>query len=476
MEEPAQQTSALPRKGEIIELTIEDWGDRGRGIGHHGRMVVLTDRGLPGDRIAARIVKRRSHHLEAVLQSVITPSPHRIIARCVHFGECGGCKLQDLTYTQQVADKVRHVRDQLQRIGGIKNIPEIDVVPSDPPWHYRNKMEFSFGGHRNGTIKLGLHSQSTYSDSFDLNECWITDPRAAEIVRVTREFFTGRGLSSYDPVAHTGFLRFLVVRFGVRTGEVLVNLVTADHPWPDSFNYGEHLRRDCPYITTALWTTTSSRANVATGDVRAIYFGSGVLHERLGPFVFEIAPMGFFQTNTRGAELLFGKVIEWIGGRGERVLDLYSGAGAISLFLSQAASVVIGVESHAESVAAAERNAARNNIANCQFVCADTLDYIKAAPPDEITRSLVVVDPPRAGLHPKVVKILTQTQPARIVYVSCNTAALARDLQLLGDTYRLVRLAAVDMFPHTPHVEAVAMLEATSAQGLTGTIRGGPSL
>lgn len=460
MEEAAPPTSALPRKGEIVELAIEDWGDRGRGIAHLGRMVVITDRGLPGDVIAAKIVKRRSHHLEAVLESIITPSPHRIAAKCVHFGECGGCRLQDLEYAQQVADKVRHVRDQLERIGGISNIPEIDVVPSDPAWQYRNKMEFSFGGHRDDTIKLGLHSQRTYSDSFDLNECWITEPRAAEIVTATREFFAGRDLPSYDPVGHTGFLRFLVVRFGVHTGELLVNLVTADHPWLGAELFGAHLRQICPTVSTALWTATSSRANVATGDVKKVFFGSGVFHERLGPFTFEIAPTGFFQTNTRGAELLFGKVIEWIGGRGERVLDLYSGAGAISLFLSQAASEVIGVESHADSVAAAERNASRNNITNCRFVCADTLEFMKAAPPEEIAKSSVVLDPPRAGLHPKVIKILAQTHPARIVYVSCNTAALARDLRLLRDSYRLLKLAAVDMFPHTPHVEAVAMLEA----------------
>ena len=460
MEDAAQPTSSIPRKGEIVELSIEDWGDRGRGIAHHGRMVVLTDRGLPGDVISAKIIKRRPHHLEAVLQSVVTPSQYRIAAKCVHFGECGGCKLQDLEYLRQVADKVRHVRDQLQRIGGITNVPEIDVIPSDPPWQYRNKMEFSFGGHRDGTIKLGLHSQNTYSDSFDLHECWITDPRAADIVRASREFFAARDLPSYDPVAHTGFLRFLVVRFGVHTGDVLVNLVTADLPWPDADEFGNHLHRICPYITTALWTATSSRANVATGDIKKTFFGPGVLHERLGPFTFEIAPTGFFQTNTRGAELLFGKVIEWIGGRGERVLDLYSGAGAISLFLSQASTEVVGVESHADSVAAAERNTARNNITNCRFVCADTLDYMKAAPPDEIAKSLVVLDPPRAGSHPKVIKILAQTRPARLVYVSCNTAALARDVQLLGDGYRLVRLAAVDMFPHTPHVEAVALLEA----------------
>lgn len=459
MRDAIQSTPPLPRKGDIVELTIEDWGDRGRGIAHFGRMVVLTDRGVPGDCISAKIIKRRSHHLEARLQTVITPSPHRIGPRCVHFGICGGCRLQDLEYQHQVADKARHVREQLHRIGGIEQVPEIEVIPSDPPWYYRNKMEFSFGGHREGKIALGLHSLDTYNDSFDLYECRITDPRAAEIVKATRDFFAAANLPSYDPVAHTGFLRFLAVRFGVHTGDVLVNLVTADLPWPNTDQFGEYLKDKCPYISTALWTATSSRANVATGDVRNIFFGSGVLHERLGPFTFEIAPTGFFQTNTRGAELLFGKVIEWIEGKGERVLDLYSGAGAISLFLSRAASEVIGVESHADSVAAAERNAAHNDIANCQFVCADTLDYLRAAPADEIAQSLVVLDPPRVGLHPKLTKILAQAKPARIVYVSCNPAALARDLQLLGDAYRLVRLAAVDMFPHTPHVEAVALLE-----------------
>ena len=459
-EQATTSPTSIPRKGDIIELTIEDWGDHGRGIGRAGRMVVLTDRGLPGDQISARIVKRRSHHLEAKLESILVPSAHRVEPRCAHFGVCGGCRLQDLDYARQVADKVRHVADQLQRIGGLQSLPEIEAISCDPPYGYRNKMEFSFGGARAQKISLGLHAQNNYSDSFDLNECWITDARAGEIVRTVREFFSSGALAAYDPVAHTGYLRFLVVRFGVHTGDVLVNLVTADGPWPAAVEFGEHLRQKCPFVTTALWTVNKTRANVAFGEVDRVFFGPGVLHEQLGPFTFEIAPTGFFQTNTRNAEKLFGKVVEWIAGTGERVLDLYSGAGAISLFLSQAAAEVTGVEVHADSVAAAIRNAERNGVTNCRFVCADTLDHLRALPPEEIRSSCIVLDPPRAGLHPKIVKLLLQSKSARIVYVSCNPAALARDLAVLQEGYGLTRMAAVDMFPHTPHVEAVALLEA----------------
>ena len=448
----------IPKRGDEIELTIEDWGDKGLGIAHHGRMVVLTDRGLPGDRVRARVWKRRRRHLQADVLEILEPSPHRIDAPCKHFGTCGGCRLQDLEYAHQLDDKVRHLREQLKRIGGIDPLPDVEIVPCDPPSRYRNKMEFSFGGGPGAELMLGLHPRNNYRRVFNLEECWLIDERAAQIANSIRQFFAEGDEEPYDPVAHTGFLRFVVVRIGHYTGDVLINLVTADHPWPRAEEFGAWLQAQCPFVTTALWTVNGTRANVATGDVQTVYFGPGILKDRLGPFEFEIAPTGFFQTNTRQAERLFSIVIDWVAPSGEEdVLDLYCGAGSISLFLSQRARSVVGVELHEESVEAARRNAIHNGITNCEFHAGDALVFLRERAEAGALPS-IVVDPPRAGLHPKAVKALCAVGPAKLVYVSCNPGALARDLDVMRSVYRVDRLAAVDMFPHTPHIEAVALL------------------
>jgi len=459
---PDAVSQALPRpkRGDLIEITIDDWGDKGRGIGRYGNMVVMTDRGVPGDRVDVCVTSRKRRHLLGSIVQVLTPSPHRVEPRCKHFGVCGGCRLQDLAYEQQLADKARHVREQLHRVGKFENLPEIPIIGCDPHYRYRNKMEFSFGGTAGHNLKLGLHPRNNYRDAFHLDECWLTHEAVAEVVNAICAFLSSGSEEPYDPVMHTGFLRFVVIRIGVNTNEMLVNVVTADRPWPRAEEFGPFLQTECPQITTALWTVNGSRANIAAGDVRGIWFGPGHLTERLGPFEFEIAPLGFFQTNTRQAERLFAQVIEWaVPEAGEEVLDLYSGAGAISLFLSQRAGKVTGVEVHEESVAAAERNADRNGITNCEFVAADVLKYVQARASDSVLFPGLVVDPPRAGLHPKAIKTILAVSPPRIVYVSCNPAALARDLELLTTSYNLSKIVAVDMFPHTPHVEAVALIE-----------------
>jgi 23S rRNA (uracil1939-C5)-methyltransferase len=458
--ETDSRASATPRRGDMIEFTIDDWGDRGRGIGRVDGMVVLTDHGLPGDRVRARVAKRKRRHLEAFVDEILEPSPHRIEASCPHFGLCGGCRLLDYDYEQQLQDKVRHMTEQMRRIGLCESVPEIEIMPCDPPDRYRNKMEFSFGG-RNGELTLGLHPRGNFRDAFDLTECMLTDERAPEIVAAVRDFFKAGPEESYDPVAHTGYLRYLVVRFGCNTDEVLVNLVTADAPLDRSAEFAASLRARCPYVTTALWTVNAGRANTAMGETREVFFGRGNLRERLGEFEFEIAPAGFFQTNTHQALKLFERVVEYADPDGQHLLDLYSGAGAISFFLSKTASLVTGVESFAESVTAGQRNAERNGVVNCRFVCADVLGFLKGDDSADQSWTTIVADPPRAGLHPRVVRILKERAPKRLVYVSCNPANLARDLALFGDTFRLARLSAVDMFPHTPHIEAVALLERT---------------
>ncbi len=457
-----------PRRGDIVELHIDDWGDKGKGIARYGRMVVLTDRGLPGDTVRARIVDRRRRHLVAEIEEILRPSPDRVEARCRHFGLCGGCRLQDLDYSKQVETKVEHIRQQIRRIGKIDAIPDIDVIPYEPPYRYRNKMEFSFGGEAGSGLVLGLHPRNNYRDAFALEECWIADERAAQVVQAVQSFFAAGAEEPYDPVEHTGFLRFVVVRVGVHTGDVLVNLVTSDRPWLRADEFGTALKFACPFVTTALWTVNDSRANIATGEQRTIWFGPGVFHDRLGPYEFEIAPTGFFQTNTRQAEHLFEKAVQWAAPAGdEEILDLYCGVGSISLFLSQRARHVVGVELHEESVAAAKRNAERNNVTNCEFIAADALDYLRERAADDRTLPNVVVDPPRAGLHPKAVKTLCRCGPPTITYVSCNPGNLARDLDLMKGVYGLNRLAAVDMFPHTPHIEAVAYLIRTESRDET---------
>jgi len=449
----------------ILELQIEDLAFGGMGVAHEDGRVVLVEGAFPGDTVRARVYRKRRTMWEARTEQVLTASPYRVPARCPHVGICGGCKLQELAYAEQVAAKVNQIKQALVRLGGIPEPPMRTPVPAPEPFEYRNKMEFSFAVDReSGQLICGLHYAGRFDRVFDLEECHLVPPTFAKLVSAARAYLHERNVPAYDQRQHTGYARFLVVRRSVASGELLVNFVTARGEYVLKDGFVNALRTAVPEITGILHTVNERRAQIAVGEVQSVWHGRGSMTERLGELSFDVSPQSFFQTNSRQAAVLYDLVLKAASPSGNEIaLDLYCGTGTIGLYLAPHVREVWGVEQVAESVEKARENAGNNNITNARFDCADTLAWL---PPtlEQIARIdapvLIVVDPPRAGLHPSVPARLVTTGAGRIVYVSCNPAALARDAALLREgAYRLDSVTPVDMFPHTAHIESVAVFE-----------------
>jgi 23S rRNA (uracil1939-C5)-methyltransferase len=446
-----------------IELHIEDLAFGGQGVAHHDGRVVLVEGGFPGDTVRARVYKRRRSLWEARAESVLEPSPDRIAPRCSHVGICGGCKLQGLVYEKQFAAKVNQVEQALRRLGGIESPPMRTAVPAPEPFEYRNKMEFSFATDRaTGELICGLHYSGRFDHVFDLHECHLVPPTFARIVNAARDFLRARKVPAYDQRSHTGYARFLVVRRSVATGELLVNFVTAPGDYTLRDGFVAALRETVPEITGIVHTINDKRAQIAVGEVQDVWYGRDAMTEKLGPFEFDVSPQSFFQTNSRQAAVLYDLVVEAAAPTGTEIaLDLYCGTGTIGLYLAQRVREVWGVDQVAEAVEKARENATRNNVTNARFDCADTVKWLPDAQ-KQLERmnapALIVLDPPRAGLHPDVPSYVIATGAPRIVYVSCNPAALARDAAIFRDGgYVLEAVTPVDMFPQTAHIESVAV-------------------
>ena len=449
---------------DLLTLDITDLALGGKAVARHEALVVLLDRGLPGDRVRARLSKLRSRYGEARCETVETPSLERVIAPCPHVERCGGCRLQELDYEAQCRLKERQVRDTLLHLGRIADPPMRPLRVAPEPFGYRNKMEFSFHPTDAGTV-LGLHERGTFDRVFALDDCLLASRLTLDIVRLTQAFAAERGWQAYHPRHHQGMLRYLVVRHLRNTGQCAVHLVSASESVPGLEAWAAAVASSSAEVKTVTLLLNRSRANVAAGESERLLVGDGVIHERLLGLDFEVSSGAFLQTNSRQAETLYQCAIDEAGAQvDETVLDLYSGAGTLTLLLARGAKQSIGVESVTPAVLAARRNAQRNGIDNARFVAGEARQVLRQwarGERDDAARpQVVVVDPPRAGLHPRVVARIAELEPRRVVYVSCNPATLARDLvDFAARGYRLAAVTPVDMFPHTAHIECVARLE-----------------
>ena len=468
------------KKGEIIKLEIESVAHGSEGIGRLHGLVVFVPGALPGEKVRARIVQKRRDYLRARAEEFLQRSPHRTDAPCPHFPACGGCKWQDVDYSYQLELKREIVAETLTRLGGFTDVPVHGTLPSPEIFGYRNKMEFSFSAQRwillgepdplpkPRDFALGFHVPGRFDKVLDIDRCWLQSDRGNGILTAVKRFALESGLPAWNARTHTGFWRFLVLREGKRTAQLMVNAVTSEHR-PDLIaRLARTLLERDPDITSIVNNTTTSVGGTAFGEREFPVHGPLTIQERLGDFVFEISANSFFQTNTLQAERLYARALEFARLSGsETVYDLYSGTGTISLFLSRKARLVVGIEVIPSAVADARRNAERNGVENCEFVAGDIAKEMKQA--DEIARrygrpDVVVVDPPRAGVHPRGIRGILRLAPKRIVYVSCNPSTFARDARLLADSgYRLLQVQPVDMFPHTAHIELIAELERSSA-------------
>ena len=448
---------ARPRRGDVLELAIDDLAFGGEGVGRADGYVVFVRGGLPGDGLRVRVTESRSRFGRAVIEAVLTPSPDRVEAPCPYFGRCGGCRLQHLAYPAQLAFKEKQVRDCLTRLGGLGAFELRPIVPAPAPFGYRNKMEYTVAG---PGPHVGLHEAERYDVVLDIERCLLQSDTMNALLDELRRQVRERALSVWEPRSERGLLRFVALREGQRTGEAMVNVVGSAPDVETLVPVAEALRARVPATTSVVLNVNDTKSSVATGSEEHLLLGHDHITERLGDVTFRVSAASFFQTNTAQAERLFALVAAACALTGEEtVLDLYSGTGAISLLLAGRARKVYGIELAPAAVADAVRNAEANGITNCTFLAGEVRHVLPALAADGVRPSVVVADPPRAGFHPKALSALAALAPARIVYVSCNPSTLARDVgDLVRQGYRLEWVQPVDMFPQTPHIEAVARL------------------
>ena len=438
-------TPAKPRPGTELELEIDSLAQGGRGVARADGYVVFVSGALPGDRVRVRLTKTKKSFAEGKAVELLRPSSERIADTCVHDGEpCPGAPWQGMSYERQLAEKAEQAADALRRIGRLEGFDFEPIVAAVEPWRYRNKTEYSFG-ERDGEATLGFHRRGSWSEIVDVDDCKLASEANNAARNAVRDWAREEGVATYDSGPQTGTLRNLVVREGRRTGQVQTRLVTS----PEQI----------PRPPVDLHTVIEGTAGGTDGPTGVL--GAEHLTERVGGLQFRVSHTAFMQTNTEMAERLYEIVADAAALTGtQRVFDLFCGIGTIGLALADKAGEVWGLESVEEAVADAEQNAAINGIENARFVCSDARLGIAPLLVEAGTPDVVVVDPPRPGLSQKIVRRLLECEAPRIVYVSCNPTTLAPNAaQLVEAGYTLRSVTPVDMFPQTPHVECVAVLE-----------------
>lgn len=470
------------KHGDEFEAVIEDLAVEGKSVARIGGFVVFVRGGVPGDTVRMRIRTVRRNFAEADLVTLETPSPRRTEPRCRYFGTCGGCTWQNIAYASQLEFKRRHVADSLERLGGFSDLSVPAPIAMEIPYYYRNKMEFSFGERwrtneemaqpRSGESTdggvidpaLGLHIPGRYDRVLDLHECWLQSESSVRLVNLVREFCFGHGLPVFSTVTQEGYLRNLVIRESKRTGETMVNLVTRDDRPEIMEQLTERLLAEFPSLTTIVNNITERRSQVAVGERERIYHGPGTITERIGKRTYRISANSFFQTNTDQAERLYDTALGFAHLRPDDVVyDLYSGTGTIALHMAGGARNIIGIESVEQAVDDARKNAESNGVHNCLFLHGDLKETLLSSRREGEhlpSPDVIVVDPPRAGMHEKVTREIVSLAPRTIVYVSCNPSTQARDLKIICQSgkYSIESIQPVDMFPHTQHIENVVGL------------------
>ena len=446
-------------KEQELELRIESLAFGGNGVARLEGFVLFVRGGLPGDLVRARVTKVKRSHAEAETIEVLEPGASRVEAPCPYFGSCGGCRFQDLAYEVQCEAKAAQVKDALVRIAGIAEPPLEPIIPAEEIYGYRNKLEYSFSPTPEGPA-LGFHKAGRWDELLPIERCLLTTELGNSIRAAVVEWAREEVLEAYDQKEKHGYLRHLVVREGRNTGQALVMLVTAsDRPFERDF-FIRSLTK-FPEVRSIYWAVNEGSGETTNVPAELIW-GEDAIEEELCGLNFRLRPNAFLQTNTLMAEKLYSLAGEYAGLTGEEtVWDLYCGTGTIGLTLARQARSVWGIEISEESVACALENAERNSVGNIAFFAGNVGQVIRELKERSGSPDVVVVDPPRAGLAGKALRRLAETGAPRIVYVSCNPTTLAGDFKQLQEQagYRLLRAQPLDMFPHTPHVETVALLE-----------------
>ncbi|MGF7057904.1 23S rRNA (uracil(1939)-C(5))-methyltransferase RlmD [Brassicibacter mesophilus] len=448
------------KKNDILEVYIDEIVFPNKGIAKVGDKKITVKGAIQGQKVKVRITKKRRDKIEASILEVLESSPVEKEASCVHFGMCGGCAYQTLPYDEQLKLKQNQVKSLLDK-AGIENYEFLDIESSPLEYQYRNKMEFSFGDVvKGGDLALGLHQKGRFYEIVTVEGCQIVDEDFKRVLLTVLKYFQDKDITFYNKKRHEGILRHLVVRKAVKTGEMLANLVTSSQT---ELELSELVKAIANIeldgkLVGFLHTINDSLSDVVQSDETRIVFGQDYITEEILGLKFKISAFSFFQTNSLGAEKLYSIVRDFAGAEKDKIIfDLYCGTGTIAQIMAPKAKKVIGIEIVEEAVESAKENAKLNNLDNCTFIAGDVMEKVS-----ELTDKpdLIILDPPRDGIHPKAIHKIIDFAPKEFIYVSCKPTSLARDLPIFEERgYKVKKVKCMDMFPHTPHTEVVVLLQ-----------------
>lgn len=447
------------RKNDLVTLEIEDCGVDGEGIGKADGFTVFVKDAVIGDTVTAKIMKAKKHYGYGKLMEILKPSPYRVEPKCAFARQCGGCQLQALSYQQQLVFKTNKVRGHLERIGGFRDLPMEPIIGMDEPYHYRNKAQFPVGRNKEGKIVTGFYAGRTHT-IIENRDCALGVPENKEVLDRVISHMEKWNIPPYDETTGKGLVRHILIRYGYFTGEVMVCLILNGTKLPHEDQLTEKLR-EIPGMTSITINVNKKKSNVILGEEIRILWGKGYITDKIGEISYQISPLSFYQVNPKQTQKLYEKALEYADLHGnETVWDLYCGIGTISLFLAQKAKFVRGVEIIPQAIENANENARINNISNVEFFTGKAEEVLpREYEKNGVYADVIVVDPPRKGCDEVLLETMIKMQPKRIVYVSCDSATLARDLKYLcANGYSLSRVCPVDQFGGTVHVETVVLL------------------
>ena len=447
------------KKDDLVTLKIEDMGVDGEGIGHTDGCTLFVKDALIGDVINAKVMKMKKNYGYARMMEILTPSPDRVEPKCTYHKQCGGCQIQALSYEKQLEYKKKKVLNNLRRIGGLTELPEFDVIGMDKPYCYRNKAQFPFGTDKNGNVVTGFYAGRTHS-IISNTKCYLGVEENEQILEMILAHLKKYHIPAYDEQTGKGLLRHVLIRKGFTTGELMVCLILNGTRIPNVKELVAELVK-IPGMTSITINVNTKQTNVIMGQEMRSVWGQDYITDYIGDVKYQISPLSFFQVNPVQTRKLYERALEYAEVEsGETVWDLYCGIGTISLFLAQKAKQVYGVEIVPQAIEDAKRNAALNGFSNAEFYVGKAEEVLPVKYREEgIKADVIVVDPPRKGCDEALLQTIVQMRPKRVVYVSCDSATLARDLMyLVSEGYGVVKGTVVDQFPHTVHVETVCLL------------------
>ncbi|WP_101773914.1 23S rRNA (uracil(1939)-C(5))-methyltransferase RlmD [Peptostreptococcus faecalis] len=446
-------------KGKKYECEIVDIGKGGVGIGKHNGFTVFVDGALLGETVDVKITKSKKKYAEGVISKVKKKSIYRVDRLCSNkYINCGGCQTQELDYQKQLEIKTSQVREDIKRIGGLEGIKVHDTLGMDIPFRFRNKAQFPVQ-RVDGKLKIGFYKKKSH-DIIDIDKCVIQHDKNDIIIEIIRDFIESNNISVYDEKTGRGLIRHIVTKVGYTTNEVMVILVSTSENIPEMDKLVNELKSKVEGFKTLVININTKKTNVVMGYKNINIYGNGKIIDYIGKLKFEISPLSFFQVNPTQTEVLYNKALEYADlKRGDKVFDIYCGIGTISLFLAQKADIVYGVEIVEDAIKDAKINAELNKLKNTEFFVGKAEEVVPKLYKEGVSANVVVVDPPRKGCEEEVLDTIVKMNPDRVVYVSCNPSTLARDLKYLDERgYKCSEIQPVDMFPHSVHVESVAVL------------------